>query len=39
MTVRTIPNGITSRLKVESGITQAVLDLLPGIGAGEPDEN
>ena len=30
MTVKAIPNGMTMRLNVESGVTKTILDLLPG---------
>ena len=40
MTVKAIPNGVTMRLNVESGVTKTILDLLPGKGRTreDPDE-
>jgi hypothetical protein len=38
MTVKAIPNGAAMRLNVESGVTKAILDLLPG-AADSSDEN
>ena len=38
MVVKAIPDSVTLRLNVESGITKAILDLLPGIGAEDADE-
>ena len=34
MTVKAIPNGVTMRLNVESGVIKTILDLLPGQGFG-----
>ena len=38
MTVKAIPNGMTMRLNVESGVTKTILDLLPGEVADDSDE-
>ena len=32
LTVKPIPNGVDMRLNLESGVTKAILDLLPGKG-------
>ena len=35
MTVKAIPNGVTMRLNVESGVTKAILDLPGGADADD----
>ncbi len=39
MTVKPIPNGTTMRLSVESGVTKAILDLVPGSGPDDSEGN
>ncbi len=39
LTVQPAPNGATMRLNVESGITKAILSLIPGMGSDSSDEN
>ena len=39
MTVKAIPNGMTLRLNVESGVTQTILGLLPGEDSEDAEKN